>query len=206
MSRNAQSCRFSLGASGLINQSLWWSGPDFIATAEVKPPAVPKIDITSIAQAELSKSQPAITHTLAALEVRNVRGLEQLTDPNAHSSLDSLLHVLAYVLRFVDAMKKCKGVDCHGMTVTSYEITRPEIFWIQAVQQGSFEREIQFLLKPTGACPQLVNQFGFFIDDDQLLRCQGRLQLTLSSKNPVLLPSRHPFVNVKLMRWQNTVE
>ena len=102
-------------------------------------------------------------------------------------------------------MKKCKGVDCHGMTVTSHEITRSETFWIQAVQQGSFEQEIQFLLKPTGACPQLVNQFGLFIDDDQLLRCQGRLkhtQLPLSSNNLVLLPSQHPFVNLLICKTQ----
>ena len=175
-------------------------GPDFIATAEVDPPTVPKIDISSEAQAELSKSQPTITHTLAALEVCNVRGLEQLIDPNTHSSLDSLLHVLAYVLRFVDAMKKCKGVNCHGMTVTSHKITRSETFWIQAVQQNSFE---EFLLKPIGACTQLVNQFGLFIDSDQLVKCPGRLkhsQLPLPSKNPVLLPSRHPFVNLLICK------
>ena len=165
-----------LGAKDLINKPLWWNGPSFISTEDVSKPTAPDINITSETLAELSKSQPIMTHTLVALGVRNVKVLEALINPNSHSSLDQLLRILAYVLRFIDSMKKCKGFDHCGITLAAQEITRSEILWIQSVQQVSFEREMQFLLKPTGVCPQLVNQFGLFLDNDQLVKCQGRLK------------------------------
>ena len=188
-----------LGTIDLINKTLWWNGPEFIATSNICFPVVPDIDVTSETQTELSKCQPTMTRILTALHVRNVTGMEKLIDPSSHGSLDTLLRILAYVLRFIDALMKHKGVDCNGLELTASEMSRSETLWIQAVQQCSFEREIQFLLKPTRACPQLVDQFSLFVDNDQLLRCQGRInnsQLPISSKNPILLPSRHPFVTL----------
>ena len=192
-----------LGAIDLINKTLWWNGPEFIATSNICFPVVPDIDVTSETQTELSKCQPTMTRTLTALDVRNVTGMEKLIDPSSHGSLDTLLRILAYVLRFIDALMKRKGVDCNGLELTASEMSRSETLWIQAVQQCSFEREIQFLLKPTGACPQLVDQFSLFVDNDQLLKCRGRInnsQFPISSKNPILLPSRHPFVTLLIRK------
>ena len=192
-----------LEAIDLINKTLWWNGPDFIATSNICFPVVPDIDVTSETQTELFKCQPTMTRTLTALDVRNVVGMEKLIDPSSHGSLDTLLRILAYVLRFIDALMKRKGVDCNGLELTASEMSRSETLWIQAVQQCSFERETQFLLKPTGACPQLVDQFSLFVDNDQLLKCRGRTnnsQLPISNKNPVLLPSRHPFVTLLIRK------
>lgn len=195
-----------LGAKELVNTTLWWNGPNFIAKAKVSMPTIPDADFTTEAQTELAKSQPTLTHTLAVLELHNLTGLDKLIDSNRYSSLDSLLRITAYVLRFVDTLRKranLEGKDHSDQSVTAYEINKSERVWIQAIQQGSFKGEIQFLLKPTGARPLLVGQFALFIDDDQLVKCQGRIgnsQLPVVSKNPVLLPSKHPFVTLLIRR------
>ena len=44
-----------------------------------------------------------------------------------------------------------------------------ELVWIKAVQRCSFTREIQYLKSATFPCPVLVNQFGLFLDDQQVL-------------------------------------
>ena len=53
-----------LGAIDLINKTLWWNGPEFIATSNICFPVVPDIDVTSETQTELSKCQPTMTRTL----------------------------------------------------------------------------------------------------------------------------------------------
>ena len=195
-----------LGVKELVNTTLWWNGPNFIAKAKVSMPTIPDADFTIEAQTELAKSQPTLTHTLAVLELHNLTGLDKLIDPNLYSSLDSLLRITAYVLRFVDTLRKCsnlEGRDRSDLSVTAYEINKSEMVWIRAVQQSSFKGEIQFLLKPAGAHPLLVGQFALFIDDDQLVKCRGRIgnsQLPVVSKNPVLLPSKHPFVTLLIRR------
>lgn len=71
-------------------------------------------------------------------------GLDKLINPNLHSSIDFLLHVTAYVLQFVDALRKhvnFEGRDCSSKAVTTYEIDKLEMVWIQAVQQSFLERE-----------------------------------------------------------------
>jgi len=109
-----------------------------------------------------------------------------------------LLCVIAYVLRFVDALKG-RHVEGECLVVSVSEIKRAESMWICTVQQDSFERELNSLLIPSGARPLLIDQFGLCLDKDKLLRCQGRVnnsQLSLSSKKPSLLPSKHPLVTL----------
>ena len=58
-------------------------------------------------------------------------------------------------------------------------------------------------MSPTLPCPILVNQFGLFLDDQQVLRCKGQLNnssLHLQSKNPVSLPRHHRIVKL-LVLW-----
>ena len=49
--------------------------------------------------------------------------------------------------------------------------------------------------------PPRVKQFGLYLDDVGILRCKGRLNnadLPITSKNPVLLPSKNDFVNLMI--------
>ena len=68
------------------------------------------------------------------------------------------------------------------------------------MQAETFQREIDYL---KGCCnqrkPPYIDQFQLFLDDRNLLKCKGRINnanLLASEKNPVLLPSTHPFVKL----------
>jgi len=64
-----------------------------------------------------------------------------------YSSINTLFSVIAYVLRFVDALK---GRRVEGES-SAAEIRRAVVTWICTVQQNSFEVELKFLLSPSGS-------------------------------------------------------
>ena len=72
-----------------------------------------------------------------------------------------------------------------------------ELLWIKSVYYCSFGQEIYFLNFPTSPCPIFANQSGLYLDEQQTLCCQGRLNnssLCLQSKNLFLLPCHHQVV------------
>ena len=82
-------------------------------------------------------------------------------------------------------------------------MNQSELLWIKSVQQSIFAREIQYLCSCVGQCPLLVKQFGLFLDDQEVLRCKGRLNnssLCMLSKNPAILPCDGYFVEL-LVLW-----
>ena len=54
-----------------------------------------------------------------------------------------------------------------------------------------------------------MSQFGLFIDDSGLIQCQGRInnaQLPTSSKQPILLPSSHPWVTLLIQQVHQDIK
>lgn len=83
--------------------------------------------------------------------------------------------------------------------ITAEEISAAEIYWIKTVQARMFSEEIEFLRGSTRVYPIRVHQFGLFIDENQVVKCQGRIgnsTLSLATKKPILVPTRHPFVDL----------
>ena len=74
------------------------------------------------------------------------------------------------------------------------------MLWIKTVQTASFAKELEFLQSKRGTFPPAyVTQFNLFLDDQQIIRCKGRVSnapLSEESKNPILLPSKHPLTNL----------
>ena len=125
--------------------------------------------------------------------------LDEFIDCSRYSRLEVLLHVTAYVLRFIHQVRKNPLGDTSNLALTAVEIKCAENSWIHSIQSLAFSCEIQYLLKPTGTRLPLIAQFGLFIDANQELRCRGRIncsQLPLSGKQPMLLPPNHYFVTL----------
>ncbi|CAB4022910.1 RNA-directed DNA polymerase from mobile element jockey, partial [Paramuricea clavata] len=80
------------------------------------------------------------------------------------------------------------------------EINAAENIWIRSIQNVSFPSEIEYLSsKSQGSIPNRVRQFGLFIDEQELLRCEGRIDkanIPRESKNPMLLPAKHPIIDL----------
>ena len=78
------------------------------------------------------------------------------------------------------------------------DLTEAEMFWIKKAQE-EYHEEIAYLQEPKKkARPTLVMQLNLQIKEG-ILVCSGRFaeaEWPESTKNPVLLPSRHPLTNL----------
>lgn len=57
--------------------------------------------------------------------------------------------------------------------------------------------------------PLYVKQFGLFLDDQLVIKCKGRINnstLSMNEKNPVLLPSKHPFIKLLVIHVHQQVK
>ena len=156
-------------------------------------PSTELSDIDIEAKAEMVKTIPPITHSLLTTGSPFVHNsIDELINCESYSSLNRLFRITAYVICFIE---KCKRQsEAHGNYIFCSEMNYAELVWIKAVQCCSFGHEIHFLTSPSSPCPALVHQFGLFLDDQQVLRCRGRLNnssLCLQSKNPAILPRQH---------------
>ena len=155
--------------------------------------------------AELGKCSPDGTHSLVNCQEHTpVVVFIAVIDAKRYSSLTRLLRISAYVLRFIGNLKaKLSGKTNRVVQeFSATEVKQAEWYWIKTIQSSSFEDEIKF---PTKKCqllpPPRVKQFGLYLDDVGILRFKGRLNnadLPITSKNPVLLPSKNDFVNLMI--------
>ena len=199
-----------ISAEKLSSCELWWNVPSFLQLTEDKWPALEGTCISNeTIEAELVKNSLATTHTLVVKEVNATKGivdLEVIIDVQRFSQIGRLLCITALVLRFFTLLKqsiskrKCaKKVQDNTLCPTPDKVNLAEVIWVRTIQAKSFDREIQYLSKPTQEKPIRVDQFKLFIDKDNILRSQGRIglaDLPVHSKNPILIPTRHPVVNM----------
>ena len=130
--------------------------------------------------------------------------ITKIIDCRAFSSITRLLRVTAYVFRFTRILrKKVNGThwrEVLGNELSASEIDESEALWIRTVQNLSFESEMKYLHgNQRSSPPELISQFGLFLDQKAIIRCKGRINessLPEMTKNPVLLPSKHYFSNL----------
>jgi len=116
-----------------------------------------------------------------------------------YSSLQKLLAVTAYVLRFIAIIQK--GIHNTGH-LTPSELSKAKLKWLYTIQHEVFPEEIANLQSQSRSRLPLVRQLRLFLDDDQLLRCGGRIHNALLSelaKFPYLLPSKHHFTKLNIL-------
>jgi hypothetical protein len=198
-----------ISAQELSNESLWFNGPDFLSKGEDEWPKCPVANQGESDEVlkEVVKQPSNVVRSLVTRNdgQYNVLDLRKIMDINRFSSLKKLLRVTAYVLRFIEALKTKKQDQPPTVQTmkqpTGSEIKQAELLWTKSIQATSFENEISFVSSKDSKSiePIYVKQFGLYLDDDQLLRCKGRLNnasLNPGSKNPILLPSKSPFVEL----------
>lgn len=173
----------------LIDNSLWWHGPDWLREPINSWP----------------KSGPSnFWHPLELKEKSSdvVTLVQTFQDEWAHqflnskSKLLSLLRVTAWVKRFTHNSKhpndRLKGA------LNPLEIKEARIFWIRKIQNNYFSSDISALSHANDVSQQL-RPLTPFLDADGLLRVGGRLKNTnigLDAKFPILLPKKDHFTNL----------
>ena len=213
----------SRGLTGneMVDNSMWWCGPQFLQLPEEEwPRDQPTADTNEAALSEVVKNPPNVVHVLASCEeITTEVNLAEIINCQQISSLDRLFRVTAYVLRYVDILKRRTSTRKSRMKeestkedereLNSAEIIRAESLWIKTVQASSFKDELKFVQNQCQTKPRRVEQFGLFLDENKLLRCRGWLNnATLSSdnKNPILLPSKHPYVELIIRQTHDKVK
>ena len=184
-----------VSAKDLTLNEMWWNGPEFLYRPENEWPETKstQTEDESVLQ-ELLKNPINVTHSLAS-NVLHESNVNDIIDPSRFSDLNKLLRVTAYVLRFVQKPKEQQKGH-----LTAEEISKAEELWIKSVQRKLFQDEIRHLRDNKNASiPPLIRQFNLYLDKNNVLRCKGRISnstLPQNSKNPILLPNKHVFVNL----------
>ena len=107
-----------------------------------------------------------------------------------YSSLAKILNATAAVLLFIAKLKrKTKTrLDC---------VNDARKYWVQTERHKHFSIELEFLKTKQGTVHLLVKNLNLFLDDDQIIRSNCRLEncpyLSYHVRNPVLLP-KHSFL------------
>lgn len=176
-------------AGELITDKLWWNGPAFLQIQQSDWPAqnyTPRTDCPE------EKKLKILAHTTQIQD-------EKLDLINKYSSLQRLLRITAYLLRFIH---NCRTVqkDRQYSFLTTSEIADAMTIYVKEAQQEAFAEEIKTLenYQPISNKSKLASLHPF-LNINGVLRVDGRLQhsnLSYSSKHQIILPPNHPFTTL----------
>jgi len=138
-----------------------------------------------------------------------VLDLDNIINIDRYGNMNKLVHVTAYVMRFVKCVKgQVKLSQGKLNPLIASDIEQAETLLIKFTQASSFSKDIEFFSTGNSSLsiPIYVKQFGLFLDGERVLKCKGRLNnasIDVGSKNPILLPSKHRFVELLIRETHN---
>ena len=201
----------------LAENETWWHGPQFLQKSRNEWPLEnPSTKNDDVADQEAVQIPPCVTHIMltndtSGLETR----VDEIMNIERYGSLQTLLRVTANVFRFIRRLKSRTtskvAVEPTGNDIVE-DIKLAERLWVQATQRCCFPEEIKLLSKlrnVTVNSKSKIQQFGLYLDEDGVLRCGGRVaasSLPSSSKNPIFLPTKHPFVRLLVLHTHNQIK
>ena len=184
-----------ISAQQLASATIWQQGPSWLRLHDQWPTWDPSSEALLTQLQEELDDQP-IDQVSAHSALITPTGISQVMDIAKYSSLQRLLAVTAYVLRFT---QHPNNTVRH---LTPSELTTAKLKWVQAIQHEVFSEEITNLQSRSRNRLPLVRQLRLFLDDHELLRCGGSIHnapLSELAKFPYLLPSKHHFTNLVIL-------
>ena len=178
--------------SQLQNDSVWWSGPLFLSLDETHWPKQQFLKQST--DEERKKSYKEINDCSHSFFVKTIENddVECCVNPENCSRWMRLVRVQAWVNRFIQNCRLQTSDRLVGELKTD-ELEEAETQIIRTAQRSSFYLEYK-LLKQNKPLPQNSKLLSLnpVIDEDGLLRCDGRLKyaefLPYDVKYPVILP------------------
>ncbi|GFT12480.1 integrase_H2C2 domain-containing protein [Nephila pilipes] len=170
-----------IASKDLIVSEKWWHGPEWLKDPEDLWPKEKISEHKSVNSEVTSEYKSCIIVSSAIIQ-------EKILDPNKFSCLFKMLRVTAWVLRFINALKK---KNYEKGPLTSDEFNNAELFWVKIVQNDSYSNEITCLEKnkPLDRDSKLLC-LNPFLDINGVLRVTGRLgkstHLSTFEKHPII--------------------
>lgn len=161
----------------LQGNDIWFQGPDWLTNSDTEPYQITEMPEECALELRANERR----QTLGLLTTHNENsGIASIILIQNYSSLNLLLRVTVYVLKFVQLIKM-KEIVMNELRAQA------EILWI---------KECQMMFKENPKFDIWKKQLGLFIDENDLLRCRGRLtnaSLPYSAKHPIILGKGHPY-------------
>jgi hypothetical protein len=180
-----------ISADDLSKSNLWTHGPPWLTNHDHLPEWKPN---NVLLQSSLDKDQETSEVTAEVTDTSTNASITQIIAPTKFSDLQRLLRTTAWVLRFVNALKK--GNVCKGKPLRVYEVENARNVWIREIQNDAYGNELVNIQKPKTSRLPLVRQLRLFTLEDNIIRCGGRIHnapVEHSAKFPILLPPNHHF-------------
>lgn len=197
-SNPADCCSRGLFPQELVDHPIWWTGPAWLIDFEPIPDTI--LEVAGLPEEE--EKACAFVSTDAAdvvdAEVVDATVVDSLLD--RFSSLDKLVRVLAYCLRFI---KRPKSEALNkNLAVDQIEFHSTLIHIVRIVQSCCFVEDID-RLRRNQPCSKPLRKLAPFLDTRGVLRVGGRLThsaLSHEAKHPALLPSKHRLTELIIER------
>ena len=180
-----------------LSYSIWWNGPQWLQQPrdkwpkwelpETKPNPETRGTDTVFYEAKLivGEGVQSSNYGTQSNSKELTSGIGNVIKEENISSLSRLLRITAWLLRFVDKLRK--QTSNNGPLIAS-EINRAKLKWDLYVQDRCYSEVIQMIKQ--GKKTNIGDELNLVINDDGLLRCKGRYDnvgLSEDARYPKLL-------------------
>jgi hypothetical protein len=169
----------------LRETALWWHGPKFLKNNE-------ELDEAITSTPQHSREIPEI-RSACCLLLQSNGSKNQFNLISKFSTFSKLVRVTAYILRFINNIRKSEQKLTGQLTVKERQTAERVV--IKIIQNDQFSEEIHFI-KKHGELQKTssLRSLHPFLDKDGLLRVGGRLRhaaISYGNKHPIILPKNH---------------
>ncbi|GBO18357.1 hypothetical protein AVEN_261924-1, partial [Araneus ventricosus] len=173
----------------LMDNSLWWNGPQFLQQVTVVLSDKNDIPTDDDYLHELKReSDKTLALTLDSTFLDSLLSIS--------NNYSKLIRVVSFLFRFVNNSRNPKS-KLDG-PLTTMELQRAKLFLIKSVQKIAFQDNVKLLLQgkqPSGK----IKNLNPFLDDNGILRVGGRIQnssVNFDQKHPIILPDKNNFTKI----------
>ena len=143
----------------------WLKSPEWLNSVNVKWPV-----------SELSCLNSVSKSILLNTNLVKVKGVTPLVPFDKFSKLSKLVRVTTLVIKALSKFKCLKSQTMKKLWGTTDISQCAKVHLIQVMQKQSFSNEIEFLRDVRNEdVPELVNKWNLFIDEDGLVRSDGKI-------------------------------
>ena len=176
----------------LKTSKLWYQGPDWL-TQESQWPTW---NVNEVLHLQVDE-EPDTDTCLLTQSTTTIPGIHNVIPVSNYSTLQRLLHVSAYTLRFIHNVRHHSNRKDGPLSAEETDTARCR--WIYACQRTSFPKEIHHLQINNGKQIPIVRQLRLFLDKSGYLCCGGRIHnapVSSDTKFPYLMPKNHPLTRL----------